>query len=144
MTRAVWRATMLAVSLIVLFDATVVARAQSATARSTRDGIFSAEQAERGRAGFLWNCMECHELEEYTAAGAYLEEMDGKSVWDIFEFIWSEMPEDNPSWLEPEQYADILAYILSIYGMPAGEEDLPTDEGTLEEIVVQGPSRGGG
>jgi hypothetical protein len=86
--------------------------------------------------------MECHELEEYTAAGAYLEEMEGKSVWEIFEFIWSEMPEDNPSWLAPEQYADILAYILSIYGMPAGEEDLPTDEGTLEEIVVQGPSLG--
>jgi hypothetical protein len=88
--------------------------------------------------------MECHELEEYTAAGAYLEEMDGEPVWDVFEFIWSEMPEDNPSWLKPEEYADILAYILSVYGMPAGEADLPTDKETLEDIVIEGPNLGGG
>jgi mono/diheme cytochrome c family protein len=144
MTRAVWRAATLAVSLFAFFGSSVVARGQSATVRSTRDGIFSAEQARRGRAGFLWNCMECHELEEYTAAGAYLEEMEGKTVWDVFEFIWSEMPEDNPSLLEPEEYADILSYILSVYGMPAGEADLPTDRGALEDIVVQGPSLGGG
>lgn len=121
----------------------MVARGQSATARSTRDGIFSAEQAQRGRSGFLWNCMECHELEEYTAAGAYLEEMEGKPVWEVFEFIWSEMPEDNPSWLEPEEYADILAYILSVYGMPSGDQELPTDKATLEDIVIEGPGRAG-
>jgi mono/diheme cytochrome c family protein len=121
-----------------------VALGQTATVRSTRDGIFSAAQAERGRAAFLWNCMECHELEEYTAAGAYLEEMEGETIWEIFEFIWSEMPEDNPSWLEPEEYADILAYILSVYGMPAGEQELPTDKAKLEAIVVQGPGRAGG
>lgn len=135
---------MLAVSLIAVLCSSVAARGQATAARSTRDGIFSAAQAQRGRAGFLWNCMECHELEEYTAAGAYLEEMEGKTVWDVFEFIWSEMPEDNPSWLKPEQYADILAYILSVYGMPSGDEDLPTDKGTLEDIVVEGPSLGGG
>jgi mono/diheme cytochrome c family protein len=144
MTDAVRRATTLAISLIAILCSSVVARAQTASVRSTRDGIFSAEQAQRGRAGFLWNCMECHELEEYTAAGAYLEEMEGKTVWEVFEFIWSEMPEDNPSWLKPAQYADILAYILSVYGMPAGVEDLPTDKGTLEDIVVQGPSPRGG
>jgi hypothetical protein len=88
--------------------------------------------------------MECHELEEYTAAGAYLEEMEGNTVWEVFEFIWSEMPEDNPSWLKPEEYADILAYILSVYGMPAGDSDLPTDKETLEDIAVQGPRLGGG
>ena len=88
--------------------------------------------------------MECHELEEYTAPGAYLEEMDGKTVWEVFEFIWTEMPEDMPSWLEPKEYAEILAYILSVYGMPAGEADLPTDKDALEDIVIVGPGRGGG
>ena len=84
--------------------------------------------------------MECHELEEYTAAGAYLEEMEGETVWEVFEFIWSEMPEDMPSWLEPEVYADILAYILSVYGMPSGDADIPTDKGTLEEIEIRAPN----
>jgi mono/diheme cytochrome c family protein len=144
MSPAVRRATPLFVSAIVIVCASVVARAQSAAERSTRDGIFSAEQAQRGRSGFLWNCMECHELEEYTAAGAYLEEMEGRTVWEIFEFISSEMPEDRPAWLELEEYADILAYVLSVYGMPVGEAELPTDRAGLEKIVVEGPTRGGG
>ena len=58
----------------------------------------------------------------------------------MFEFIWSEMPEDRPAWLEPEEYADILSYILSVYGMPTGPTDLPTDEETLEQITILGPS----
>jgi mono/diheme cytochrome c family protein len=144
MMRAAWRAATLVFPLVAVLCSSTIARGQSEAVRSTRDGIFSAEQAQRGRSGFLWNCMECHELEEYTAAGAYLEEMEGKRIWEVFEFIWSEMPEDNPSWLEPEEYADILAYILSVYGMPAGEQELPTDKAKLEAIVVQGPGRAGG
>ena len=129
-------AVLLAVALLVA----LTARSQSAGSGSTRDGIFSAAQVERGRESFLWECMECHEMEEFTAAGAYLEQMDGETLWEVFEYIWSEMPEDEPSWLEPEEYADILAYILSVYGMPAGEQDMPTNEAELERIVIQGPS----
>jgi mono/diheme cytochrome c family protein len=120
--------------------ASIVARGQSAEVRSIRDGIFSAAQVNRGRESFLWVCTECHEMEEFTAAGAYLEEMDGKTLWEVFEYIWSEMPEDNPSWLEPEEYADVLAYILSVYGMPAGAQDMPTDEAALEQIRIAPPS----
>lgn len=96
-----------------------VARGQSG--RTIQDGVFSAEQVARGRASFVWECRECHEMEEFTGAGAYLEGMDGEPLWDVFEFIWNEMPEDRPAWLEPEEYADILAYILSVYGAPTGE-----------------------
>ena len=119
----------------------LVARGQpAADTRTTRDGIFSAAQVERGRESFLWECTECHEMEEFTAAGAYLEQMDGKPLWEVFEYIWSEMPEDTPAWLEPEEYADILAYILSVYGMPTGEADMPTDKPALEGVLIQGPS----
>ena len=127
-----------AASLLALVDG---ADAQSGT--TTRDGIFSAAQVERGRESFLWECMDCHEMEEFTGVGAYLEEVDGETVWDVFEFIWSEMPEDRPAWLEPDEYADILAYILSVYGAPTGDADMPIDQAALERIVVERPDRAG-
>ncbi|HEY5566755.1 MAG TPA: hypothetical protein VIM81_05875 [Gammaproteobacteria bacterium] len=107
--------------------------------RSIRDGIFSATQVERGRAWFDSVCMECHEMEEYTAAGGYLEEMEGRTLWEVFEYVSLEMPEDDPASLAPRRYADVLSYIFSVYGMPAGDVDMPIDQATLEQIVIEAP-----
>jgi mono/diheme cytochrome c family protein len=117
--------------------------ARSAETRSVRDGVFSAEQVDRGRETFLWVCNECHEIEEFTGVGAYFEEMDGEPLWDALEYIWTEMPEDMPSWLDPGEYADVLAYLLSVYGLPAGEEDMPVDEDVLEAVIIEGPLQPG-
>jgi mono/diheme cytochrome c family protein len=119
--------------------AAAAALAQSYQTRSVRDGVFSGEQVERGRATFEWICTDCHEVGEFTDAGAYLEEMDGEAVWEIYEYVSAEMPEDDPGWLEPAEYAEVLAYLLSAYGMPAGDEELPTDRAALEAIVVERP-----
>jgi mono/diheme cytochrome c family protein len=108
--------------------------------RSIRDGVFSATQIERGRRWFRAVCMECHEMEEFTGAGAYLEEMDGKTLWEVFEYVWLEMPEDDPGSLAPERYADVLSYIFSVYGMPAGDADMSIDQAALEQIVIKRPS----
>jgi mono/diheme cytochrome c family protein len=108
--------------------------------RTVRDGVFSAAQAARGERLFESICMNCHEMTEFTAAGAYLEEVEGEPLWDTFEYIWSEMPEDDPASLEPEDYADVLAYIFSIYGLPSGATALPVDRRTLEAITITRPS----
>jgi mono/diheme cytochrome c family protein len=107
--------------------------------RTVREGVFSVAQVERGRDSFTWICMDCHEIEEFTGVSAYLEEMEGKQLWEIFEYIWAEMPEDNPASLEPDEYADVLAYVLSVYGLPAGDADMPTDRATLEAITLTRP-----
>lgn len=108
--------------------------------RTVRDGVFSARQVERGHRSFTTICMNCHEIEEFTGTGAYLEEMEGKTVWESFEYIWAEMPEDEPASLEPEEYAAILAYVLSVYGLPAGDVDLPIDRKSLEAITITRPA----
>ncbi len=107
------------------------------------NGAFSADQVERGREGFYSECMDCHELEEFTGPGAFLEEQEGETLWSVFEFIWSEMPEDKPAWLEPSEYADILSFILSVYGFPSGDSDLSTDKAALEQIRIAAPERPG-
>jgi len=108
--------------------------------RTVRDGVFSAAQAERGERLFESICMNCHEITEFTAAGAYLEEVDGQPLWETFEYIWAEMPEDEPGSLDAEEYAAVLAYLFSIYGLPSGAAALPVDRESLEAITITRPS----
>jgi mono/diheme cytochrome c family protein len=108
--------------------------------RTVRDGVFSAAQVDRGRELFEYICMNCHEIEEFTGVGAYLEEMEGKDVWEVFEYVWAEMPEDEPASLDPEDYAAVLAYVFSVYGLPSGDADLPIERAPLEAITITRPS----
>jgi hypothetical protein len=139
------RATRFSVSccclLVTMFFA---AHAQeSTTLISLETGAFLPEQVERGKAVFDVECTDCHEMEEFTGPGAYFEEQQGETLWTVFEYIWAEMPEDKPAWLEPEEYADVLAYLLSVYGFPAGDRALPTERDPLSNIELTVPSRPG-
>jgi mono/diheme cytochrome c family protein len=133
---------MSAVALAAALVALVAARSPEAqdAERTVRDGVFSARQAARGEQLFESICTNCHEITEFTAAGAYLEDVEGKPLWDTFEYVSEEMPEDDPASLPPEDYAAVLAYVFSVYGLPSGEADLPTDEGALEAITITRPA----
>jgi mono/diheme cytochrome c family protein len=119
--------------------AAVYTFAQSTEPSTIRDGVFSTAQVERGRELFNGICTDCHEIEEFTGVGAYLEEQEGETLWDVFEYIWAEMPEDNPASLEPNEYADVLAYVLSVYGMPAGAADMPIERAPLDKVKIARP-----
>lgn len=113
-------------------------------ARTVRDGVFSASQAARGEELFESICTNCHELGEFTAAGAYLEGVDGEPLWDTFEYISAEMPEDDPGSLRPQEYAAVLAYLFSAFGLPSGKIDLPVERESLERIAIRRPAPPGG
>ena len=127
-------------ALAVLAAAAVVTVAAQDAQRTVRDRVFSATQAARGEQLFESICMNCHEIAEFTAAGAYLDDVEGKPLWETFEYVWAEMPEDEPASLDPEDYAAVLAYIFSIYGLPSGETDLPIDRESLETITITRPA----
>jgi len=112
--------------------------------RTVRDGIFSPAQAERGARVFGSICTNCHEIAEFTGAGAYLEDVEGKPLWETFEFISTEMPEDDPGSLRPEEYLAVLAYLFSVYGLPSGDAELAADQESLEAITIVRPALAGG
>ena len=117
-----------------------VALAAQTGRRTVRDGVFSAPQAERGARVFESICTNCHEIAEFTGVGAYLEEVEGESLWETFDFVSSEMPEDDPGSLRLEEYAAVLAYIFSVYGLPSGDVDLAVDQESLEAITIVRPA----
>ena len=61
----------------------------------------------------------------------------GQTAGDIFELVSTMMPEGDPGSLSPEDYANLLAYILRLNGYPAGEEPLPADVSALQNLRIE-------
>lgn len=129
----------LAASAVAVGVALVAGLAAQDGQRTVRDGVFSSAQAARGERVFESICVNCHEMTEFTAAGAYLEDVEGEPLWETFDFVSSEMPEDDPGSLEPKEYAAVLAYIFSVYGLPSGDAELPVDRDSLRAIAIARP-----
>jgi hypothetical protein len=47
------------------------------------------------------------------------------------------MPEDNPDSLGDQEYVDIIAYMLTVGGMPNGDTELSPDSQSLAQILIQ-------
>jgi len=114
---------------------------------STATGVFSAEQAMRGEALFRRSCAKCHgndliatdkEASNLTG-GAFVANWIGQNLRDRYEIIRYGMPVNEPDSLPPDEYLDIMAYILSFNKVPAGAMELVLDEDLLARIVVEKP-----
>lgn len=149
-TASVWVAILLAGSLL------AVALAQggyggegeqeSAAAAETvgvSTGVFTAEQAERGAAIFSMNCAGCHGAQLQGGMGPRLNPIDesfhGVSLAAVYNFVSQNMPLNAPGSLEPQQYADVISFVLSQNGFPAGEAELPADAEQLEQFTIDAP-----
>jgi hypothetical protein len=127
----------LAVGIIPVFALLVGTSAQ--TPRSVWDGVYTQEQATRGALS-SGLCTQCHgdsfqgDPAPPLTGPDFLTKWDGTTVGDLFELIRQTMPDDDPGALTPAQYADLLAYILSLNKFPSGSTELATDAKLLNEI----------
>jgi len=106
-----------------------------ALASTTREGAFTAEQAERGRQVYDRSCQTCHQADFYQER---LRLWQNRSIGELFEIVSTTMPADNVGELRTSEYLDVLAYVLSITGAPSGEEELTTD--TMDAVTITPPT----
>lgn len=93
--------------------------------------FFSVEQVERGRDVFVSVCSDCHYVSEVSDR-TFRFSWRRRTVGDLFEVVSETMPDDDPGALEAGQYADVVAYILSLNGFEPGADDMPADAAALE------------
>ena len=133
--------------------------AASGAARSAVDGVFTTEQARRGRVHYEKRCVLCHldrgqgheakveivgqsleregDAEAAPVAGeVFQKKWAGRSAWDLFTTMTSTMPVGSPRSLAEQDYADVLAYIFELNKYPAGEQELRPSRDRLEPIVI--------
>ena len=117
---------------------------------SIRDRVYTADQAERGKAVYSTPCGWCHgrrlngaaddpdSLSTPPLAGEkFLRNWNGRTLATLYFYTRETMPSSNPGSLTDQEYIDVIAYMLSMSGMPAGEEELSTDPENLENVYIR-------
>jgi len=117
---------------------------------SVWDTVFTEEQANRGQAVYQGACGLCHgrrlngapddpdmSSTPPLARARFLRIWGGRSLATLFSYIRATMPESNPNSLTEQEYTDVIAYMLSVGGMPTGNEELPTDLQQLAHMFIQ-------
>lgn len=123
---------------------------ESAQMASVWDGVFTEAQAQRGQAVYPGPCGTCHgrrlngapddpdmRSTPPLARARFLRIWEGRSLATLFEYTRATMPESNPGSLTDEEYVDLIAYMLSVGGLPAGEDELTPDPGRLARILIR-------
>jgi mono/diheme cytochrome c family protein len=101
--------------------------------RTLKDGVFTADQAARGRIVYDRRCAECHmpDLAGHEYAGAlagygFQLKWQDATLGELLGRIRS-MPLGRPRSLTDQEYMDILAYVLQKNTYPEGASELAAD-----------------
>jgi mono/diheme cytochrome c family protein len=101
---------------------------------STLNGVYTLEQAARGRNIYLGQCRSCHNP---STGDAFEKLWAGKTVADLFTYIKESMPPNDPGALSRTDNADVVGFLLQATRMPAGTRDLPADRDSLKTIRIE-------
>jgi mono/diheme cytochrome c family protein len=117
---------------------------QTPARTSVWSGVYSEVQAKRGETLYVQNCASCHgtaleggEMAPPLAGGPFNSNWNDLSLGDIVERIRTTMPASSPGSLSRAQSTDILAFMLSVGGFPAGQAELPRELENLKQISFE-------
>jgi glucose/arabinose dehydrogenase/mono/diheme cytochrome c family protein len=125
--------------LLIIHCLTFGAAAQ--TARQAADGVYTSQQAERGKAVWAAQCAVCHGAQ--AAGGDEAPGLIGEEFWskwrtrtagDLFENVRATMPAGQPGTLSPSTTADILAYVFAANHLRPGTAELSSQSAALQKI----------
>lgn len=131
-----WAACCGAIGLALLMPSGY-ARAQTSTridSVSTLAGVYTEEQAKRGKEAYLNLCKSCHNP---STGDAFSGRWAGKTLFDLFTYIYETMPDNNPRTVEESANADIIGYLMQATGMPVGTHDVPIAADSLKAIRIE-------
>lgn len=150
----------LAAAVVALGVAAFIAFEPRVTAAQTAGaGVYTGEQARRGREHYRKRCVLCHldngqgqqaapvipgesleregDAEAPPIAGeAFLKKWNGQTARALFERLASTMPVGGAGSLSPQEYADVLSYLFELNKFPAGERELTAARDQLEAITI--------
>ena len=111
--------------------------------RTAWENVFTSTQVERGKKAYNADCARCHgetlgggEDSPALVDATFFKGWAGKSVGELVEYTRTEMPSDGPGKITRRRCTDIVAYVLSANGFPAGETELPSDLDFLNQITI--------
>ena len=117
--------------------------AAASSSGSVWDGVFTEDQAARGKSTYEQECAPCHSddllgdgIAPALTGAAFNFRWGELSVADMRAAIRATMPQGTPASLSAQAYVDIISYILQANNLPAGDSELPTNEAPLSQIII--------
>ena len=110
----------------------------TAHAQSTPQAFFTDSQSVRGQQWFEASCLSCHPTRDISSNDFRLR-WNGRTALDLYDRISTTMPQAEPGSLSRRAYADIVAYLMRINGLPAGSTALTADSTTLTHARLNFP-----
>lgn len=130
------RFTTAALAAAILWAVSVGVNPVTAQAPSTlaSQGVYTKAQASRGASLYEDICLACHTLGRFRGADFATKWAD-KPLATLFKAVRT-MPLDQPESLEPQEYADVVAYFLSINAYPEGTTELAATDQAIAAVTL--------
>ena len=65
-----------------------------------------------------------------------MDNWKGQTLGDLFEKVSMTMPASSPGSLKPQEYGDLIAFLLGENGFPAGQKELEHETAPLKQIRI--------
>ena len=114
--------------------------------KTTKDKLYSKEQAERGTAIYVKHCERCHTPEKVPEGKKpgppvfgpkFLETWADRTLGEMFGSILNTMPSDGSAVLTADETLDVMAHLLKANGFPEGPAPLKNDDTMKNAIIVK-------
>jgi mono/diheme cytochrome c family protein len=112
---------------------------------SVWDGVYTAAQADRGKAAYARHCSRCHgddpaNSRNPLSGDRFAEHWESRSLADLFHRVRDTMPPGESSTVGASDKLDAVAYLLKQNGFPEGGAELTPDADVLATIQITGKS----
>jgi cytochrome c len=144
--------SLLCATALVLITSVALAQ-QEGGARGAKasvwSGAYTAAQAKRGAEFYSGACAQCHgpnlngagqpdlPPSPAIARATFLRKWAGKPVSELFVYVRTQMPPDNPGTLTDQQAIDAVAHMFAVSNIPPGDKELPPDPKALADVVIE-------
>ena len=109
-------------------------------------GVYTTEQASRGRRAYTKSCSRCHRDDLRGSdkglpliGSSFFDHWQDLSLPGLILHIRTAMPHDHAVFISPADARDIASFLLQANGAPAGGAELPDDVAKLGQIVITRP-----
>ncbi len=138
-----------AIAAASVFAAPVADAQQAGSPVSIWSGVYSKAQSARGEEFYSGACGQCHgprlngvaqpdqPPSPAIARLSFLRKWSGKPVAELYEYVRTKMPPDNPGSITAQQAIDSIALMLAVSNIPAGSTELPADLQALQRFVIE-------
>ena len=135
--------------LLAVFTIGLVAAQQPAQRGQARSpAVFTAAQADAGRAAYDANCSACHlrdlkgSNEAAQLAGPnFLNQWGDKTIAALHAYLMASMPPTSPGAPGSQTMLDIVAYLLQANGASAGSQPLASDAASTVRAAIAAPGQ---